>query len=137
MQTAPSLPKDDKKCCPANPSLLLSKKTEISELKGSILKYATDQHGSRYIQTKFELSTDDDRNIIFEEILPQAYELMTDLFGNYVLQKILEYGNTQQKSLIANRLNGSVLSLSKNMYGCRVVQKALEVYIYIYIYIRI
>jgi hypothetical protein len=63
---------------------------------------------------------------VFEEIIPNALQLMTDVFGNYVVQKFFEHGNQLQKSILARQMEGHVLTLSLQMYGCRVVQKALE-----------
>lgn len=48
---------------------------------------------------------------------------MTDVFGNYVIQKFFEHGNQLQKSILAKQMEGHVLTLSLQMYGCRVVQK--------------
>ena len=30
----------------------------------------------------------DEKNVVYEEIMPQALPLMTDVFGNYVIQKV-------------------------------------------------
>ncbi len=51
---------------------------------------------------------------------------MTDVFGNYVIQKFFEFGTTEQKQTLAQRVRGHVLPLALQMYGCRVIQKALE-----------
>lgn len=51
---------------------------------------------------------------------------MTDVFGNYVLQKLFEYGTGDQCEALAQLLSGQSVQLSMQMYGCRVVQKALE-----------
>jgi len=51
---------------------------------------------------------------------------MTDVFGNYVLQKLFEFGNPEQCESLAVLLTGQCVQLSMQMYGCRVVQKALE-----------
>ena len=63
---------------------------------------------------------------VFSEILGSAYSLMTDVFGNYVIQKFFEFGTTEQKQALAQRIRGHVLPLALQMYGCRVIQKALE-----------
>ena len=60
---------------------------------------------------------------MFREIQPNAVQLMSDVFGNYVIQKFFEHGNQSQKKALANRMKNRVLSLSRQMYGCRVVQK--------------
>ncbi len=52
--------------------------------------------------------------------MPNAYQLMTDVFGNYVIQKLFEHGDQQQKAALAKKMEGHVLQLSMQMYGCRV-----------------
>jgi hypothetical protein len=49
---------------------------------------SADQYGSRFIQQKLETATMDEKNVVYEEIMPQALPLMTDVFGNYVIQKV-------------------------------------------------
>lgn len=50
---------------------------------------------------------------------------MVDVFGNYVIQKFFEHGTNEQKRILADKLVGNVLTLSLQMYGCRVIQKVL------------
>ena len=64
---------------------------------------------------------------LFREVHDRALKLMRDVFGNYVIQKFLEHGASEQRTALAERLRGQVLGLSMQMYGCRVIQKALEV----------
>lgn len=49
-----------------------------------------------------------------------------DMFGNYTVQKILETGEVEWKLRLFYVLKDHVMELSKNQYGCRVVQKLLE-----------
>lgn len=49
---------------------------------------SADQYGSRFIQQKLETATVEEKNMVFEEIMPHALSLMTDVFGNYVVQKV-------------------------------------------------
>lgn len=51
---------------------------------------------------------------------------MTDVFGNYVIQKLLEFGTEEQKIALCDLLRGKVMNMSMQMYGCRTVQKAIE-----------
>lgn len=40
-----------------------------------------------------------------------------------VIQKLFEHGTQVQKTVLANAMEGHILPLSLQMYGCRVVQK--------------
>ncbi|WWC89804.1 uncharacterized protein L201_004730 [Kwoniella dendrophila CBS 6074] len=102
------------------------KKWELSDIFGHVAEFSGDQHGSRFIQQKLETASLEDRQTLFDEIMPNAYQLMTDVFGNYVTQKLFEHGDQRQKAALAKKMEGHVLDLSMQMYGCRVVQKALE-----------
>ena len=78
---------------------------------------------------------------MFDEIVPDnALQLIQDVFGNYVraflllvvdlvltlpqvIQKLFEHGTQVQKTVLASTMEGHILPLSLQMYGCRVVQK--------------
>ncbi|KAH6814149.1 pumilio 2 [Perilla frutescens var. frutescens] len=100
---------------------------ELSEIAGHVVEFSADQYGSRFIQQKLETATTEEKNMVFQEIFPQALSLMTDVFGNYVIQKFFEHGMASQRRELAGKLLGHVLTLSLQMYGCRVIQKAIEV----------
>ncbi|KAM0749114.1 ARM repeat-containing protein [Meredithblackwellia eburnea MCA 4105] len=99
---------------------------ELSDLVNHIVEFSGDQLGSRHIQTKLESASSDEKQLVFEEILPNMLQLSTDVFANYVIQKFFEQGNQVQKAAMAKVLEGHILQLSLQMYGCRVVQKAIE-----------
>ncbi len=42
-------------------------------------------------------------------------------------QKFLDHGVLEHRLKLAGMLRGNILSMSLQMYGCRVIQKALEV----------
>ncbi|KAJ6311776.1 hypothetical protein OIU77_013514 [Salix suchowensis] len=100
---------------------------ELSEIAGHVVEFSADQYGSRFIQQQLEIATTEEKNMVFDEIMPQALSLMTDVFGNYVIQKFFEHGSASQIRELADQLTGHVLTLSLQMYGCRVIQKAIEV----------
>ncbi|KAI7730863.1 hypothetical protein M8C21_013477 [Ambrosia artemisiifolia] len=91
---------------------------ELSEIAGHVVEFSADQFGSRFIQQKLETATTEEKDMVFNEIMPQAYSLMTDFF---------EHGSATQIRELADQLTGHVLTLSLQMYGCRVIQKAIEV----------
>ena len=103
------------------------KKIDIKDIKDHVVECSMDQYGSRFIQQKYDVTTEEEKDLIFTEILPLANSLMNDVFGNYVVQKLFEYGTDIQRATLAEQLLGGVLKLTKSMYGCRVVQKALDV----------
>lgn len=103
-----------------------SRQWGLRDLLGHVVAFCQDQHGSRFIQQRLEVCSDVDKQLIFDEIIPSAQSLMTDVFGNYVLQKLFEYGTADQCEALALLLKGQSVQLAMQMYGCRVVQKALE-----------
>lgn len=99
---------------------------EINDLIGHVVPFCQDQHGSRFIQQRLEVASDADKQVVFDEVLPNAHSLMTDVFGNYVIQKLFEFGTPDQCETLAALLMGQAVPLAMQMYGCRVIQKALE-----------
>jgi len=99
---------------------------ELGDLVHHIAEIAQDQYGSRLIQQKLEVASDEEKQRAFMAILQTMPQLTCDVFGNYVIQKFFEYGNAEQRRILAEQLVGQVMKLSFQMYGCRVVQKALD-----------
>lgn len=55
------------------------------DIYGHIVEFSGDQHGSRFIQQKLESSTSEEKQGVFDEIVPDnALQLIQDVFGNYV-----------------------------------------------------
>eukprot|EP00123_Amoebidium_parasiticum_P018462 comp24214_c1_seq1/m.44520 comp24214_c1_seq1/g.44520 ORF comp24214_c1_seq1/g.44520 comp24214_c1_seq1/m.44520 type:complete len:891 (-) comp24214_c1_seq1:262-2934(-) len=99
---------------------------QLPDIVGYVIEFASDQHGSRFIQQKLEVASNADKELVFKEMLPEVLQLMTDVFGNYVIQKFFEHGTAEQRLTLSQMVEGHVLQLSLQMYGCRVIQKALE-----------
>ncbi len=97
-----------------------------SEVKGHIVEFCQDQNGSRFVQQRLEVAKDAEMALIASEILPSVHILRNDVFGNYVVQKLFDHGNYEIRSTLKKSLEGQMVMLSSQMYGCRVVQKALE-----------
>lgn len=98
----------------------------IHEIKGHVVEFCLDQNGSRFIQQRLEVADPNEKNAVMDEIIPAIKELQNDVFGNYVIQKVYEFGTDSMKKDLKGTLDGNMLLLSLQMYGCRVVQKALE-----------
>lgn len=98
----------------------------LRDIYGHAVEFTKDQHGSRFIQQKLPDATEEEKEVIFNEIRDISYELMTDVFGNYVIQKYFEHGSTTQQKILLEYMDGHIYELSLQMYGCRVIQRALE-----------
>uniref|UniRef100_A0A0E0E8H2 PUM-HD domain-containing protein n=1 Tax=Oryza meridionalis TaxID=40149 RepID=A0A0E0E8H2_9ORYZ len=101
-------------------------RVELSDIRGQIVKYSSDQNGSRFIQQKLENCTIEEKDVLFAEVLPHALELMTDVFGNYVIQKALEVIDLEQKIVLVGELDGHVLRCVHDQNGNHVIQKCIE-----------
>lgn len=99
---------------------------ELEDLKGCYIEFSKDQHGSRFLQKELEVVDSDMIQLVFDEVSSVARSLMVDVYGNYVIQKFFDFGTDEQRFVLAGKLCGSVVGLSLHLYGCRVVQKALE-----------
>jgi pumilio RNA-binding family len=96
------------------------------DVKGHIVEFCQDQNGSRFVQQRLEVAKHAEMALITSEILSSVHILRNDVFGNYVVQKLFEHGNHEIRSTLKKSLEGQMVSLSSQMYGCRVAQKALE-----------
>ncbi|KAI5159888.1 pumilio RNA-binding family [Nematocida ausubeli] len=103
-----------------------AKKRGISSSENLICAISKDQEGSRFIQKKLDGASAEEIAMTFEEICPWIGDLIADLFGNYVVQKFLEIGTHEQREKIFSAMEGTIIPLALHMYGCRVIQKALE-----------
>ncbi|KAJ8602810.1 hypothetical protein CTAYLR_002583 [Chrysophaeum taylorii] len=99
-----------------------------AELRGRVAQLCRDQHGSRFLQAQLdERASTPEKTVILEEVVPKTRELAADVFGNYVVQKVLTNGDQTAVDGVARELAGHAVALSLHVYGCRVVQKALDV----------
>jgi len=98
----------------------------IHDIKGFIVEFCLDQNGSRFIQQRLEVADPVEKQAVMKEVLPAINDLLNDVFGNYVVQKLFEFGTESLLKDLKGALEGNMLKLSLQMYGCRVTQKALE-----------
>merc|ERR1719183_2031323 len=103
-------------------------KLTVQEVLPHVIEFAQDQHGSRYLQTKLEEkeTTEAEKEEVVKAVLLEAPKLASDVFANFVVQKLFDIGTSEQKRLLVLELKDELLRLSKETYGCRVVQKAIQ-----------
>lgn len=106
--------------------LTYAKKIDIEELKGHMVELARDQFGSRHLQQRIQGGIPTERKIIYDELKDSLNDLMTDAFGNYVVQIFIQYAK-EDCSEIVEEVIKNAKRLAFDMYGCRCVQKALEI----------
>ncbi|PVZ99288.1 hypothetical protein BB558_004705 [Smittium angustum] len=109
----------------------IENKMEISDFedfKRNVIKMSTDLKGSKKVQQILGELDEENLKEISKELEPYLLKLVANPFGNYVIQKIIEI-TKDSKSIIVpiyEKLAGSFYKLSKQVYGCRVVQKLCE-----------
>lgn len=100
-------------------------KLSINDLRVDILEFAQDQNGSKYLQSKLDEASEEERQEVLNIISPHAAMLANNDFGNFVIQKFFDIGTAEQKKALLEELLPKVLNLSTDQHGCRVVQKAI------------
>ena len=99
---------------------------QLMDIRNNVVEFAKDQYGSRFIQQKLECVDSDQKQMIFAELTPEICQMMNHKYANYVIQKFFEFGSDEQKIVLVEKLQGNVLFLAFEVYGCRVIQKAVE-----------
>uniref|UniRef100_A0A0N4ZV40 PUM-HD domain-containing protein n=1 Tax=Parastrongyloides trichosuri TaxID=131310 RepID=A0A0N4ZV40_PARTI len=98
----------------------------LFHIKSHIKLFAMDQYGSRFIQSKYLISGDDERVALFEAILPHIYILAKNVFGNYVIQLLFNFSNKLEREQLLDIISNDIFKLTINQFGCRVIQKILD-----------
>jgi len=108
-------------------TVFMASPVDIIATPAAVAELARDQTGSRYIQFRFERGSTVEAGVIAQELLSDFEVMARDAFGNYAVQKIMDSKRQQcSQGLVAAALRDCVM-LSEHVYGCRVVQKAIEV----------
>ncbi|KAG1715699.1 hypothetical protein ID866_1462 [Astraeus odoratus] len=100
-----------------------TRKWELRDIFGYVVEFSGDQHGSRFIQQKLEAATSEEKQIVFDEIVPHnALQLIQDVFGNYAIEFILP----EQQGAFVKEIDPHVLKCVKDANGNHVIQKLIE-----------
>ncbi|KAJ3705162.1 hypothetical protein LUZ61_008867 [Rhynchospora tenuis] len=99
---------------------------KLCEVIGHAEEFSFDQKGSRFIQEKLETATNEEKDVIFQEIRPVVMNLIIDVFGNFVVQKALEVVDMDKRVSMAKELDGHVIQCSCDQHGNHVVSKIIE-----------
>lgn len=69
------------------------------------------------IQRVLEHCTEEQINVVLDEVYQHINEMAHDQYGNYVIQHMLERGSADSKSRIVNEVRGKVLPLSQHKFA--------------------
>lgn len=103
----------------------------VLRMNTSIRALAMNQYGCRVLQRAILSINDELLRSVMEAIAPKAYKLAVDDFGHHVLQRAIKRGSGEfVQVLLVNLMGGrwskSLMKLSKDSFGCRVLQRMLE-----------
>src|SRR5690242_10102512 len=62
---------------------------------------------------------------LMDELHRYTQNLVQDQYGNYVIQHVLEKGRYEDQHLVASKIRGQVVQLSKHKYASNVVEKCV------------
>eukprot|EP00210_Caulerpa_lentillifera_P000392 g382.t1 len=99
----------------------------FEDIKGHMFNFCLDQTGSRFLQEQLVLVSQGEIDAVHDELGSHVSTLMKDVFGNYIVQILLQNGSSLYREKIINQIKHNSLELTLHVYGCRVMQKALEV----------
>lgn len=105
---------------PYHKPYMMQKFESLADIQGSIALVAKDQHGCRYLQRIFDEGMEEEKEMIFNEILYHVPELMVNPFGNYLMQKVLDLCTEKQRLEIIFILTKNPTELVKialNIHG--------------------
>ena len=78
------------------------------------------------LQRKLMIGSAEQKHVIVNSIVAQAYPLMVNRFGNFLVQRCFENGTPEQIDGIASVIRGNTRDLSMDAFGCHVIQKAFD-----------
>ncbi|CAD8047593.1 unnamed protein product [Paramecium sonneborni] len=94
------------------------------------LELSQNQYACRVISKIIEFVKDfpELMESFFKTIYPLIKQLLNDINGNYVLLSCFEILDKQTLLFIIPYIEEGIINLSKQTYGCRLIQKVLELY---------
>lgn len=92
-----------------------------------VLALSLQMYGCRVIQKALEVATLEQQLAIVQELEGHVMRCVRDQNGNHVIQKIIECVPSPHIVTMLDTFIGQVVPLSTHPFGCRVVQRILEV----------
>ncbi|CAD8139794.1 unnamed protein product [Paramecium octaurelia] len=101
-----------------------------SLLISHILELSKNQYACRVVQKMIEFVKGSPEQIesFFKTLYPHIHQLLNDVNGNYVLLSCFEILDKSTLLFVIPYIEECIAILSKQTYGCRLIQKVLELY---------
>lgn len=101
----------------------------FEEMTNNFAAFAQDQYGVLALQEIIDNCSPEQYSILLDELTPDLETLCIDPYGNYIIQALLKASSSEESKIfiVDTAISGRVLALSLHVYGCRVIQTALEV----------
>ena len=111
---------------------IIQSNLSISQIVHSrlVCRLIANQNGSRFIQRLLKRTNNSaEISLLIRHCMDRVnlLELSEDVYGNYIVQLFLSKCNEMEQQMLLDMfIKDNFLRLSKSMYGCRVIQKALN-----------
>ena len=101
----------------------------FSMMRNNLAAFAFDHDGVNALQKVIYMASPTELTLIIQELSPRLRDLSVDAYGNYIVQALLKSSKDERMTLLitGSAVYGRVLTLSLHIYGCRVIQAALDV----------
>ncbi|RAL40567.1 hypothetical protein DM860_006637 [Cuscuta australis] len=101
----------------------------LDQIRGKILALANDQTGCRILQHNLNLWTNEEVDVVLNELIDFAGHLLKHPSGSYLIQKLFSVCSEEQRLriiLALARTPFELISICLNAIGARAMQKILE-----------
>lgn len=96
---------------------MITRLLSVCCVRVQVLQLSTHPYGCRVIQRILEHCTEEQVQVVLDEVHAHIGDMVMDQYGNYVIQHILEHGKPESKSKIVNEIRGKVLPLSQHKFA--------------------
>ncbi|KAL2338996.1 hypothetical protein Fmac_013442 [Flemingia macrophylla] len=98
----------------------------LQKMKGKIAEIAGSHISSRVLQTCVKHCSQDERDVVFEELRPHFLTLAYNAYAVHLVKKMLDNASKKQLAGFISTLRGHVAPLLRHMVGSVVVEHAYE-----------
>lgn len=92
-------------------------------MRGQVAQMSMQQCACRVVQRMLSKGNDQDRKVIFDEVLADVTKLATSQYGNYVTQAVIEIATPEERDRLLRRIMPTAASLSRLQSASNVVEK--------------